>query len=89
MAKRLFEEQLQPIHSPRARHLAVLMEGHLQRESEPGRRRARISRSDGRKIRVAVPPGDEHEVIKTSPEKLSAQAAIDVAKQAIDGGRMR
>ncbi len=55
-------------------------------ETEPGRRRAKISRSDGRNIRVAVPAGDEHASIKTSPETLSAQAAIDLAKQAIDGG---
>jgi hypothetical protein len=32
-------------------------------ETEPGRWRAKISRSDGRKIKVAVPPGDEHDSI--------------------------
>jgi hypothetical protein len=57
-------------------------------ETEPGRWRATISRSDGRKIRVAVPAGDEHAAIKTSPEALSAQSAIEIAKQAIDGGGM-
>jgi hypothetical protein len=57
-------------------------------ETEPGRWRAKISRSDGRKIRVAVPAGDEHATINTSPETLSSQSAIDLAKQAIDGGGM-
>jgi hypothetical protein len=34
-------------------------------QTEPGRWRAKISRSDGRKIRVAVPAGDEHDSITT------------------------
>jgi len=51
--------------------------------------RAKITRLDGQKIKVAVPAGDEHDFINTSGmESLSADAAIDVAKRLIDGGGM-
>ena len=53
-----------------------------QFETEPERWRAKISRSDGRKIKVAVPPGDEHDSIPTGGmELLSADAAIEVANR--------
>ena len=56
-------------------------------ERETDRWRTAISRLDGRPIKVAVPPG-EHLVVKTSADSLTAQAAIDFAKQGIDGGGM-
>jgi hypothetical protein len=57
-------------------------------ETSPARWRAKISRPDGRKIKVLV-TGDEHDSITTGGmEAFSAEAAIDIAKEAIDGGGM-
>ena len=55
-------------------------------EISPGRWRAKISHRDERKIRMAV-TGAEHDSITTGGmEKFSADAAIETAKEAIDGG---
>jgi hypothetical protein len=51
--------------------------------------RAKITRLDGQKIKVAVPAGNEHDSITTGGmESLSAEAAIDEAKRLIDCGGM-
>jgi hypothetical protein len=55
-------------------------------KSSAGRWRAHIRRSDGRKIKVAVPAGDEHDFIDTGMESFSAEATFEVAKKLIDGG---
>jgi hypothetical protein len=55
-------------------------------ERERRRWRATIRRQDGMRIWVAVPPS-EHESVITSADAL-ANGAIDLAKQAIDGGGM-
>jgi hypothetical protein len=47
--------------------------------------RATIRRSNGKKIRVAVPPSVVDEVT-TSADALTAEKAIGLAKKAIDGG---
>jgi hypothetical protein len=58
-------------------------------ETGSGGWRARITRPDGRKIKVAVPAGNEHGFIDTGGmESRSAEMAIDVAKRLIDGGGM-
>jgi hypothetical protein len=58
-------------------------------ETERGRWRARIRRTDSRKIKVAVPEGAEHDFIDTGgQESFAADAAIDVAKRLIDRGAM-
>jgi hypothetical protein len=56
-------------------------------EREQDRWRATIRRQDGKKIWVAVPPA-EHDSITTSADALTAEGAIDLAKQVIDGGGM-
>ena len=56
-------------------------------EQEADRWRAAISRLYGQPIKIAVPPG-EHMVVTTSADCLSGNAAIDLAKQSIDGGGM-
>jgi DNA-binding transcriptional MocR family regulator len=56
-------------------------------EREQDRWRAIIRRHDGMRIWVAVPPS-EHESVTTSADALTAKGAIDLAKQAIDGGGM-
>jgi hypothetical protein len=56
-------------------------------EREPARWRAVIRRQDGNKIRIAVPPV-ELESVTTSADALTAESAIDLAKQGIDGGGM-
>jgi hypothetical protein len=52
-------------------------------EREQGRRRATIRRQDGMRIWVAVPPS-EHDSVTA----LTAEGALDLAKQGIDGGGM-
>jgi hypothetical protein len=47
--------------------------------------RATIRRLNGKKIRVAVPPSVVDEVT-TSADALTAEKAVELAKQAIDGG---
>ena len=55
-------------------------------ETSTGRWRAKISRFDGRMVKVAV-TGLEHDSITTGGmEAFLAEAAIDLAMQAIDGG---
>ena len=56
-------------------------------EQETDRWRAAISRLDGQPIKVAVPPG-EHMVVISPVDSLTGKAAIDLAKQSIDGGGM-
>jgi hypothetical protein len=55
-------------------------------ENEPGRWLARITRIDGKKIKVAVPPS-EHGMLDTA-YTVSADEAVKLAKQGIDGGGM-
>jgi hypothetical protein len=47
--------------------------------------RATIRRSDGKKIRVAVPPSVVDQTT-TSVDALTAEKAVELAKKAIDGG---
>src|SRR5450631_964154 len=47
--------------------------------------RATIRRLNGKKIRVAVPPSVLDEVT-TSADALTAEKAVELARQAIDGG---
>jgi predicted nucleic acid-binding protein len=47
--------------------------------------RATIRRLNGKKIRVAVPPSVQDEAT-TSADALTAEKAVELAKQAIDGG---
>jgi len=54
-------------------------------ERQTGRWRATISRQDGKKIKVAVPP-TEHVQITTTADTLTSQEAVSLAKLRIDGG---
>jgi len=56
-------------------------------EREPMRWRARIKRLDGRNIRVRVPQM-EHASITTPADSPTPETAVDVARKAIDAGRM-
>jgi hypothetical protein len=56
-------------------------------EREPKIWRARIKRLDGRNIRVYVPQR-EHASITTAADSSTAETAADLAKKAIDAGRM-
>ena len=56
-------------------------------ERETGRWRATITRQDGKKIKVAVPPA-EHLQVVTSADTLTSQEAVSLAKLRIDGGGM-
>jgi hypothetical protein len=47
--------------------------------------RATIRRLNGKKIRVAIPPSVVDEVT-TSADALTAEKAVELARQAIDGG---
>jgi hypothetical protein len=55
----------------------------FQRDTD--RWRANIRRSNGKKIRVAVPPSVLDEVT-TSADALTAEKAVELAKKAIDAG---
>ena len=55
-------------------------------EPEIGRWRARISRLDGKKIKVAIPPSEQAFLDTTDTE--SYEYAVKLAKQGIDGGGM-
>jgi len=60
-------------------------------ESSPGKWTAEIRKVDGSLIQI-LPPGledDAQDCLTTDPETMSAEAAIELAKQAIDGGGMR
>jgi hypothetical protein len=56
-------------------------------EREPTRWRARIKRLDGRNIRVHVPQM-EHASFTTPADSSTPETAVDLAKKAIDAGRM-
>lgn len=56
-------------------------------EREPRQWRARIKRLDGRNIRMHVPMM-EHTAVTTSADTATADSAVDLAKKAIDAGRM-
>jgi hypothetical protein len=47
--------------------------------------RATVRRSNGKKIRVAVPPSVQDEAT-TSADALTAEKAVELAKKLIDGG---
>jgi hypothetical protein len=53
-------------------------------EREPGRWRARISRLDGKELKTAVPPTEQATL--DTLDTVSYGHAVDLAKQAIDGG---
>ena len=56
-------------------------------ESSPGKWTAEIRKVDGSLIQI-LPPGlevDAMDCLTTDPETLTAEAAIELAKQAIDG----
>jgi hypothetical protein len=55
-------------------------------EPTPGRWRARISRLDGKKLRTTVPPTEQG--FLDTMDAVSYGHAVDLAKQAIDGGGM-
>jgi hypothetical protein len=60
-------------------------------ESSPGKWTAEIRKVDGSPIQI-LPPGledDAQECLTTDPETVTAEAAIKLAKEAIDGGGMR
>jgi hypothetical protein len=58
-------------------------------ETSSGRWRAKIRRPDGRKIKVVVTEVEHDSITTGGMETFSAEAAIETAKQAIDGGGMR
>jgi hypothetical protein len=53
-------------------------------EPEPGRWRARITRLDGKELKTAVPPTAQ--AFLDTTDTVSYGHAVDLAKQAIDGG---
>jgi hypothetical protein len=57
-------------------------------ETSQGRWRAKISRPDGCKIRVIVTEVEHDSITTGGMESFSANAAIEMAKQAVDGGGM-
>ena len=60
-------------------------------ESSPGRWTAEIRKVDGSQIQILLPELGEDvlECLTTDPETTTAEAAIELAKEAIDGGGMR
>jgi hypothetical protein len=58
-------------------------------EREQQRWRAEIRKADGSTLEILLPGGGHRSSITTSADALTAPAAIDLAKQAIDGGGMR
>ena len=60
-------------------------------ESSPGKWTAEIRKVDGTPIQI-LPRGledDAQDCLTTDPETMTAEAAILLAKEAIDGGDMR
>jgi hypothetical protein len=59
-------------------------------ESSPGKWTAEIRKVDGSQIQI-LPPELGEDVLDclTDPETMTAEAAIELAKEAIDGGGMR
>jgi hypothetical protein len=53
-------------------------------EPEPGQWRARISRLDGKQLKTAVPPTEQ--AFLDTMNTVSYWHAVELAKQAIDGG---
>jgi hypothetical protein len=53
-------------------------------EPTPGRWRARISRLDGKKLKTIVPPTEQ--AFLDTQDTVSYGHAVELAKQAIDGG---
>jgi hypothetical protein len=56
-------------------------------ESSPGKWTAEIRKVDGSSIQI-LPPGledDAMDSLTTDPETVTAEAAIELAKQAVDG----
>jgi hypothetical protein len=53
-------------------------------EHEPGRWRARISRLDGKKLKISVPPTEQATL--DTMDTVSYGHAVKLARQAIDGG---
>lgn len=60
-------------------------------ESSPGKWTAEIRKLDGSQIQILLPELGEDvlEYLTTDPETTTAEAAIELAKEAIDGGGMR
>jgi hypothetical protein len=60
-------------------------------ESSPGKWTAEIRKVDGSQIQILLPELGEDvlDCLTTDPETMSPEAAIELAKQAIDGGGMR
>ncbi|SDS24309.1 hypothetical protein [Bradyrhizobium canariense] len=53
-------------------------------QPEPGRWRARITRLDGKELKTAVPPAAQ--AFLDTMDTVSYGHAVELAKQAIDGG---
>ena len=60
-------------------------------ESSPGKWTAEIRKVDGSQIQILLPELGEDvlDCLTTDPETMTADAAIELAKEAIDGGGMR
>lgn len=60
-------------------------------ESSPGKWKAEIRKADGSSIQILLPEleDDVLDCLTTDPETVTAEAAILLAKEAIDGGGMR
>ena len=60
-------------------------------ESSPGKWTAEIRKVDGSQIQILLPELGEEvlDCLTTDPETMTAEAAIELAKEAIDGGSMR
>ena len=57
-------------------------------ERESARWRAEFRKADGREI-IIIADGTRHNSITTSADALTADAAIELAKWAIDGGGIK
>ena len=60
-------------------------------ESSPGKWTAEIRKVDGSQIQILLPELGEDvlDCLTTDPETMTAEAAIELAKEVIDGGGMR
>jgi len=60
-------------------------------ESSPGKWTAEIRKVDGSQIQILLPELGEDVLgcLTTDPETTTAEAAIELAREAIDGGAMR
>jgi hypothetical protein len=60
-------------------------------ESSPAKWTAEIRKVDGSSIQILLPElGDDVlDCLTTDPETITAEAAIELAKEAIDGGGVR